>query len=79
MESKRHVIPELEVILKQSQARTWTPEIDAIILEYYAGFSEARKVAKLRDWINAKYEKDFSSPTIMKHYEVLKRRQECEK
>lgn len=73
MERKPLIIEELESVLIGAERTKWTPEIDEVLREYYPKFAAVRKVKDLRDYINAKYDRDFdSNAAFAKRYEMIR-------
>ena len=73
MEHKTLKIPELETALEVAAKTLWTDEIDCVIRNYYPKFARVRSVDKLREYINAKYNRSFSyNSAITKRYALVK-------
>ena len=70
----RTKIPELEAMLESHKVHRWTPEIEETLWDYYLQFASDKDVKGLADYINKKYDRNFSSTNLSKRYALMKGR-----
>lgn len=72
-ENKREiVVPDLEEVLKELDRYRFTDDIDTIIYSYYLEFARRQSSPMLADFINKKFNTDFSADQVARRARTLK-------